>query len=130
MIRRTAVLALLLGAALGCGSWKRVGDEDQPAPTEALTRTLNTTQFYQRLGRLAASDPLPFVGTVAFAAGAARVTVSFDSSFTSCSMDVIIGRLDGNLQRKGLDGVMYQIQSIQVGSKSCSIRDGNVFAGQ
>jgi len=48
-----------------------VGDQDEPAPTEALTRTLNTTQFYQRLGRLAASDPLPFVGTVAFAAGPA-----------------------------------------------------------
>ena len=28
-----------------------------------------TTQFYQRLGRLAAGEPLPFVGTVAFAAG-------------------------------------------------------------
>ena len=40
-------------------------------PAETLTRVLNSTQFYQRLGRLAAGDPLPFVGTVAFAAGPA-----------------------------------------------------------
>jgi GWxTD domain-containing protein len=70
-MRRTLVLALLGGAVLGCGNWKRVGDEDQPAPSETLTRIFNTTQFYQRLGRLAAAEPLPFVGTVAFAAGPA-----------------------------------------------------------
>ena len=66
---RSLMVALLAGAALGCGNWKRVGDEAQPAPTETLTRIFNTTQFYQRLGRLAAAEPLPFVGTVAFAAG-------------------------------------------------------------
>jgi len=70
-MRRTLVLVLLVGATLGCGNWKRVGDEDQPTPTESLTRIFNTTQFYQRLGRLAAAEPLPFVGTVAFAAGPA-----------------------------------------------------------
>jgi hypothetical protein len=70
------------------------------------------------------------VGTVAWAAGAARIVVSFDPSFSSCNVDVIYGRLGGNLQRKGLDGVMYQIQSVELGSKSCSIRDGNVFASQ
>jgi GWxTD domain-containing protein len=57
-----------LVALLGCGSWKRVGTQEQPAPSEALTRLLNTTAFYQRLGRLSAGDPMPFVGTVAFAA--------------------------------------------------------------
>jgi GWxTD domain-containing protein len=62
-------MAALVASASGCGSWKRVGSEEQPQPTEALTRLLNTTQFYQRLGRLAAGDPMPFVGTVAFAAG-------------------------------------------------------------
>ena len=66
---RTLMVALLAGTVLGCGSWKRVGDEAQPAPAETLTRIFNTTQFYQRLGRLAAAEPLPFVGTVAFAAG-------------------------------------------------------------
>jgi GWxTD domain-containing protein len=66
---RTLLVALLAGAALGCGNWKRVGDEATPAPSESLTRIFNTTQFYQRLGRLAAAEPLPFVGTVAFAGG-------------------------------------------------------------
>jgi GWxTD domain-containing protein len=39
--------------------------------SEALTRVLNSTEFYRRLGRLAADEPLPFVGNVAFAAGPA-----------------------------------------------------------
>jgi GWxTD domain-containing protein len=72
-MRRLVLVAVpvLAASALGCGSWKRVGSEEEPRPTETLTRLLNTTQFYQRLGRLAASDPMPFVGTVAFAAGPA-----------------------------------------------------------
>jgi GWxTD domain-containing protein len=66
-------MAALVGAAVvGCGSWSRVGSgPDEPTPSESLTRVLNTTQFYQKLGRLAAAEPLPFVGTVAFAAGPA-----------------------------------------------------------
>ncbi len=67
--------AVLCAASLGCGSWSRVGSGGQPAPTESLTRVLNSTQFYQRLGRLAAAEPLPFVGTVAFAAGPADSVV-------------------------------------------------------
>ncbi len=70
-MRRFVICAVLCASALGCGSWGRVGGGGEPTPTESLTRVLNTTQFYQRLGRLAASDPLPFVGTVAFAAGPA-----------------------------------------------------------
>lgn len=70
-MRRLVLVAVsvLAVSAHGCGSWKRVGSEEQPRPTETLTRLLNTTQFYQRLGRLAAAEPMPFVGTVAFAAG-------------------------------------------------------------
>jgi GWxTD domain-containing protein len=70
-MRRLVLVAVpvLAASVMGCGSWKRVGSEEQPRPTETLTRLLNTTQFYQRLGRLAAGDPMPFVGTVAFAAG-------------------------------------------------------------
>ncbi|HUR95217.1 MAG TPA: GWxTD domain-containing protein [Gemmatimonadales bacterium] len=70
-MRRFVMSAVLSAATLGCGSWSRVGDTDAPTATESLTRVLNSTQFYQRLGRLAAPDPLPFVGTVAFAAGPA-----------------------------------------------------------
>ena len=75
-MRRTLIVALLAGTALACGNWKRVGDEQQPAPSETLTKIFNTTQFYQRLGRLAAAEPLPFIGTVAFAAGPADSTIA------------------------------------------------------
>ena len=54
-------------AGLVCDSATRI--VSGAVPPETLTRLLNTTQFYQRLGRLAAGDPMPFVGTVAFAAG-------------------------------------------------------------
>jgi GWxTD domain-containing protein len=70
-MRRLVLSAVLSTAILGCGSWSRVGGGKEPTPSESLTRVLNSTQFYQRLGRLAAAEPLPFVGTVAFAAGAA-----------------------------------------------------------
>ena len=75
-MRRLVLVASLVATASGCGSWKRVGSDDQPKPTETLTRLLNTTQFYQRLGRLAAADPMPFVGTVAFAAGPADSVIA------------------------------------------------------
>src|SRR5215207_7275106 len=70
-MRRLMMSAVLSAATLGCGNWSRVGDNGAPTATETLTRVLNSTQFYQRLGRLAAPGPLPFVGTVAFAAGPA-----------------------------------------------------------
>jgi GWxTD domain-containing protein len=75
-MRRLVLIAALVVPAVGCGSWKRVGSDEQPKPTETLTRLLNTTQFYQRLGRLAAGDPMPFVGTVAFAAGPADSVIA------------------------------------------------------
>jgi GWxTD domain-containing protein len=75
-MRRLLLSSVLLGALFGCGSWRRVGTQSQPAPSETLTRILNSTQFYQKLGRLAAGDPLPFVGTVAFAAGPADSVIA------------------------------------------------------
>src|SRR5919106_1240178 len=66
---RLVLAVLFAAAALGCGSWKRVGSRDGPAPADQLTQLVNVSSFYQRLGRLAAAEPLPFVGTVAFAAG-------------------------------------------------------------
>jgi GWxTD domain-containing protein len=75
-MRGLLVVALLAGAALDCGSWKRVGTQDAPAPADQLTKLVNTTAFYQRLGRLAATDPLPFVGTVAFVAGPADSVIT------------------------------------------------------
>jgi GWxTD domain-containing protein len=68
-MRRLVAVVLLSVASLHCGSWKRVGTRDAPAPADQLTRLVNVSSFYQKMGRLAAGDPLPFVGTVAFAAG-------------------------------------------------------------
>lgn len=70
-MRRLVISTVLCAAAFGCGNWSRVGSSGEPAPTESFTHVLNSTQFYQRLGRLAADEPLPFVGNVAFAAGQA-----------------------------------------------------------
>jgi GWxTD domain-containing protein len=74
---RGLVTAVLLGAAtLHCGSWRRVGTQDSPAPADQLTQLVNVPTYYQRLGRLAAGEPLPFVGTVAFAAGPADSVIT------------------------------------------------------
>jgi len=73
---RVVLTVLLGGAALGCGSWKRVGTQDGPAPADQLTQLVNVSSFYQRLGRLAAAEPLPFVGSVAFAAGPADSVIT------------------------------------------------------
>ena len=75
-MRRLLVSSVFLGAILACGNWKRVGTQTGPAPSETLTRIFNSTQFYQKLGRLAAAEPLPFVGTVAFAAGPADSVIA------------------------------------------------------
>jgi GWxTD domain-containing protein len=73
---RGLLVVVLLLLALGCGSWKRVGSKDSPAPADQLTQLVNTTAVYQRLGRLAATEPLPFVGTVAFVAGPADSVIT------------------------------------------------------
>jgi GWxTD domain-containing protein len=75
-MRRLVIAGLLAGATLGCGSWKRVGSQDSPAPADQLSQLVNVSRFYKRLGRLAAAEPLPFVGTVAFAAGPADSVIT------------------------------------------------------
>jgi GWxTD domain-containing protein len=58
---------LLLLAA--CSSWQRVGHNTAPTPEETLTSLFDMPAVYRSMGRLAAGPPLPFVGTMAFAAG-------------------------------------------------------------
>src|SRR5688500_6360442 len=73
---RYATLLLLIGTA-SCGSWRRVGEEDRAASSsETLTRLFNVQAYYQSLGRLAAGEPLPFVGSVAFARGPGDSTIA------------------------------------------------------
>lgn len=66
MFRSCLVLTLLL---TGCGSWQRVGHEQEPRPEETLTSLFDMPTMYRSMGRFAAGPPLPFVGTMAFAAG-------------------------------------------------------------
>jgi len=66
VLRRRLVVLLLLTA---CGSWQRVGDTRTASPEETLTSLFDMPTVYRKMGRLAAGPPLPFVGTVVFAAG-------------------------------------------------------------
>ena len=70
-----ALLAAVTAAGTGCGSWSRVGaGEPKGTSEESITQLFNAEAYYRKLGRLAAGQPLPFVGSVAFAAGPADTT--------------------------------------------------------
>ena len=70
----------ILGTVLllqGCGNWQRVGTEESaPTPEQTLTELFDLTTVYQRLGRLVAGAPLPWVATAAFAAGPGDSTLA------------------------------------------------------
>jgi hypothetical protein len=67
------------------------------------------------------------VGLTAFAQGARRFVATFDPGFSSCTVAVTFGRDAAGLKRKGIDGVMYTIDSMTASGESCSIREGNPF---
>jgi len=67
------------------------------------------------------------VGHTAFEQGARRFEASFDGSFSSCTVAVLFGRETSGMKRRGVDGVMYTIDSIKASGESCSIRDGNAL---
>lgn len=71
-MRRLACSVLLAGAAgLGaCGGPGAGGSFRSPAPAADSAQLLGgSSLFFRRIGRLASGDPLPFVGTMAFAGG-------------------------------------------------------------
>ncbi len=68
------------------------------------------------------------VGDTAFAQGARHWEVTFDSSFSSCTVTVTFGREGGGIKRRGINGEMLTIESMKATSQSCSIREGNPFA--
>jgi hypothetical protein len=68
------------------------------------------------------------VGSFASVSGAARAVVSFDSAYSSCNASVIFGKQGGApIKWHGLDGVLYEVQSVGVAGQTCTIRDGNPF---
>jgi hypothetical protein len=64
-----------------------------------------------------------------YAEGAVRMVVSFDPAFSTCSVDVLLGKESGGtIKRRGLDGLMREILSYNITNKNCTIREGNPFA--
>jgi GWxTD domain-containing protein len=81
---RLAALTGLLPAALACGGGRTSAGGVTPSTEQTLTELFNLSALYQRMGRLAASGPMPFVGSVAFLRGRgdstiARVGLSFEN---------------------------------------------------
>lgn len=69
------------------------------------------------------------VGVQSWSSGATQYSATFDPSFASCSLTVIDGKgAGGKISRKGPDGRMYVIDSVSVGSPTCSVQNGNAFA--
>jgi hypothetical protein len=69
------------------------------------------------------------VGNIAYAMGAVNFVATFDRTFRGCTVQVMYGREGGKMMRRGLDGVMRQIQSLTASGQTCSVREGNAFEG-
>ena len=69
------------------------------------------------------------MGVIPYGTGARQITVTFDSSFSSCTANVIEGHSGGVIRRQGPNGTMYEITSATTSSPSCSIQSGNAFSG-
>ena len=82
-LRRPGSAGLLLVVA-ACGGGRPPGSAPVPSTEQTLTDLFNLPALYQRMGRLAAGGPMPFVGTAVFVAGKgdstiARVGLSFEN---------------------------------------------------
>lgn len=67
MVAPAGALAALL--VNGCGGGPPPGGAPAPGTEQTLTEIFNLPAVYNRMGRLAAGPPVPFVGSVAFLAG-------------------------------------------------------------
>jgi GWxTD domain-containing protein len=83
LFRRVTPPGLLL-IILACGGGRTPAGGVTPSTEQTLNELFNLPALYQRMGRLAASGPMPFVGNVVFVAGQgdstiARVGLSFEN---------------------------------------------------
>jgi hypothetical protein len=63
-----------------------------------------------------------------YQSGARRIAIDFDGLSSSCKVAVIVGKQAGkNVMQQRTGHGMFDVSSVQVGSVSCSIREGNVF---
>jgi hypothetical protein len=65
-----------------------------------------------------------------FESGAVRVIVNFDESFSTCTVDVVYGKENGvpGVVKHGTGGRLV-LANIKISGQSCTITDGNMFAG-
>jgi hypothetical protein len=63
-----------------------------------------------------------------FQSGARRIAIEFEGASSTCKATVTIGKQTGSnvVTRSGGFGTR-EVSSVQIGSTSCSIREGNVF---
>jgi GWxTD domain-containing protein len=69
---------------VACGGSRTQPTGPAPSTEQTLNELFNLSTLYQRIGRLAANGPMPFVGAVAFVAGqgdstVARIALSFEN---------------------------------------------------
>jgi hypothetical protein len=76
-------------------------------------------------------DGNKLIGTLLVGNGASQLIVSFDSGFQSCTAQIITGGQGGRpMTWTGLNGIKYTSTGpASASSPSCSIQDGNAFAG-
>ena len=67
-----ALLALMAPLAAGCGTWQRIGTEQNPSPatSEQLPRVFDPSRTFREMGLLVDDGPLGFIGTARVIAGA------------------------------------------------------------
>ena len=72
------------------------------------------------------------VGVLALASDAVQAAATFDPSFGSCTLEVIMGKSGGGpIKMKLPDGAMGEaVSEVQISYPKCAISDGNVFAGR
>ncbi len=70
-----ATLAGLVSLVAACGGGPRPGEPPVPSADQTLTEIFNLPAVYNRMGRLAAGSPVPFVGTAEFFGGRSDSTI-------------------------------------------------------
>jgi hypothetical protein len=60
-----------------------------------------------------------------------RAVATFDSSYSSCTVVVMVGKENGGLiKRQGFDGVVREVLLVEISGANCSIQNGNAFANR
>ncbi len=115
----------------GGGGWRHGGRgggfrggsfESDQAPDDSRNSTGGNRIVHFEGGALMVDSPM--------IAGARRVSITFDTGYSSCNARVIFGREGGSgpiRARSALSRRRFEVVSIQTSTPSCSITSGNVF---